>query len=674
MNVNEPITVVKGIGESKANSFKRMKVYTVGDILFSFPRTYYLYKEPVKEEELSKHIGEKIAITLELRSSAILKKTKRFDIVLAKGFTPNLQIELVWFRTPYIRNQLYTYTPLVFFGKLIEEYGSFKMEQPEIYQPKEYENLIKKPYPIYSLTKGISNKFIIKTIKEVLSEIDFKEHLPESVIAKNKLIGINEAIRLIHSPDSLNDYMEARRRLAYDEIFKFMLGVEYNIHNEEKAANLYVINSIEDTNIVIKNLPYELTKGQNDALHDIISDFKSPYVTQRLIQGDVGSGKTIVAFLAMLTMISNGYQAAIMAPTEVLARQHYKDFVDLIKENGLKYKVVCLTGSTKGKERKEVLLEIKENPNLFIVGTHALIEEKVDYKSIGLVITDEQHRFGVKQREAFTEKGLNPFTIVMSATPIPRTLSMIIYMGMNISNIKDVPKTKLPIKNCVVKKNMRPNSYKHILSEIQKGHQAYIICPLVEAKEITEAENVMDYRDMLLEYMPDNIRIEVLHGKMNPQKKNDIMERFIRKEIDILISTTVVEVGVNNPNATTIMIENANRFGLAQLHQLRGRVGRGSSQSYCIFIDSTDDKEINKRLSIMNSSNDGFFIANEDLKMRGPGDIMGIRQSGDVNFRIADIYNDAKLFESAKQDIEELIKSGYTFDKLGHNNGYEDIL
>ncbi|MBE5898102.1 MAG: ATP-dependent DNA helicase RecG [Lachnospiraceae bacterium] len=664
MYINESVTSIKGIGESKAKSLNKLGVYTVGDILLRFPRTYYIYKEPIKEEDLSKHVGEKIAITLELRSNAMLKKTKRFDIVLAKGFTPNLIIELVWFRTPYIRNQLYTYTPLVFFGKLIEEYGTYKMEQPEIYQPREYENLCKKPYPIYSVTKGISNKIIIKTVEEALKNVTFEEYLPETIIKNNNLYGINEALKHIHNPDTLEDYYNARKRLAYDEIFKFLLSLEYYNSNEVKINNTFTITNEKIVENAISKLPYELTNGQKMALNDILNDFKSPYVTQRLIQGDVGSGKTIVAFLSMLYMVSNGYQAAIMAPTEVLARQHYKDFVDFISLFGLDYNVVCLTGSTKAKERREILEEINNNNQLFIVGTHALIEDKVEFNNIGLVITDEQHRFGVKQREALSNKGYNPFTIVMSATPIPRTLSMIIYMGMNISNIKDVPKTKLPIKNCVVKENMRPNSYKHILSEIKKGHQAYIICPLVEAKEITEAENVLDYKEKLQEYMPRNIRIEVLHGKMKPNDKNDAMERFIKGEIDILISTTVVEVGVNNPNATTIMIENANRFGLAQLHQLRGRVGRGSHQSYCIFIDSSEGSEVNKRLSIMNSSNDGFFIANEDLKLRGPGDIMGIRQSGEVNFKLADIYNDAELFSLAKKDIEKLIKEGYTFEEL----------
>ncbi len=674
MNINEPITSLKGIGDSKANSFKRLGVYTVGDILSSFPRTYYQYKEPVPESDLHKYVGEKVAVKLELRANPMLKKTRRLDIVIAKGFTPNLAVELVWFRTPYIRSQLYTYTPLVFFGKLIEEFGTFKMEQPEVYQPKEYENLIVKPYPIYSLTKGISNKLIIKTVDEALRNVTIDEHLPEAVITDNNLPGINEAIAHIHRPTSLEDYINARKRLAYDEIFKFLLSVEYSNHNEVKTDNTFTISNEGEVENVISMLPYELTAGQKMALDDILSDFKSPYVTKRLIQGDVGSGKTIVAFLSMLYVVGSGYQAAIMAPTEVLARQHYNDFKAMISDFGLDYKVVCLTGSTKAKERREINDILSSEDKVFIVGTHALIQENVEYKSLGLVITDEQHRFGVKQREVFASKGIDPFTIVMSATPIPRTLSMIIYCGMNISNIKDVPKTKLPIKNCVIKENMRPNAYKHIMKEIKAGHQVYIICPLVEAKEITEAENVIDYKEKLLEYIPDTVKVEILHGKMKAKDKNDVMDRFLCGEIDILISTTVVEVGVNNQNATTMMIENANRFGLAQLHQLRGRVGRGSFQSYCIFMDSTEGNEPNKRLSIMNTSNDGFFIANEDLKLRGPGDIMGIRQSGEANFRIADIYNDADLFVSCKKDIERLVEEGYTFEQLGYSESYEGVL
>jgi len=669
MNVREPINSIKGIGTKKAQSLEKLGVYTVGDILHYLPRTYYIYKEPIKEDELINHVGEKIAVSLILKRNAVLKKTRRLDIVLATGYTKNLSIELVWFRTAYIRNSLYTNTPIVFFGKLIEEGGQFKIEQPEVYQPKEYENLCKKPYPIYSITKGVSNKLIISAVDTALSEITIEDKLSQSLLTKNNLLNINDALRGIHKPNSLDDYVNARKRLAYDEIFKFLLSVEYNNANTVKIANNIKITSNNDMTKVISNLPFELTEGQKNALDDIISDFQSEYVNQRLIQGDVGSGKTIVAFLAMITIAENGYQSAIMAPTEVLARQHEKDFKKLVEDNELDIKVVCLTGSTKAKEKREIKELIEGNTRVLIVGTHALIQEAVQYNNLGLVVTDEQHRFGVKQRETFTSKGINPFTIVMSATPIPRTLSMIIYCGMDISVIKDVPKTKLPIKNCVIKENMRSNAYRHILSEIKKGHQVYIICPLVEAKEITEAENVMDYKEKLSEYIPSDITVEILHGKMNAKTKNDVMDRFNRGEIDILISTTVVEVGVNNPNATTIMIENANRFGLAQLHQLRGRVGRGSAQSYCIFMDSTDSSEINKRLSIMNSSNDGFYIANEDLKFRGPGDIMGIRQSGEMNFKVADIYNDAELFMNARDDIEELIESGdASFDTFSQNS------
>lgn len=674
MNINEPVTSIKGIGESKAKKLSKLGLYNIGDILLNYPRTYYIYKAPLREDELNAHIGEKVAITLILKKNATVKKTKRLDIVLASGYTDNLKVELIWFRTAYIKNILYTNTPIVFFGKLIEDGGKYKLEQPDVYSQKEYSNLCDRPYPIYSITKGISNKFIINTVNLVLDDLTIPETLPQNILTKNNLIDNNSAYRLIHKPDSVDDYLQARKRIAYDEIFHFLLNVQYNQLNTAKEDNKIKIIKNTYSKKVISNLPYELTNGQNQALNDIISDFKSQYISQRLIQGDVGSGKTIVALLAMLTMVENGYQAAIMAPTEVLAKQHERDFYNLIYNNELDIKVVCLTGSTKAKERLKIKALIENNTNVLIIGTHALIQDKVNYNNLGLVITDEQHRFGVRQREAFTNKGLSPFSIVMSATPIPRTLSMIIYCNMNISIIKDVPKTKLPIKNCVIKENMRSNAYKHIISEINKGHQAYIICPLVEAKEITEAENVIDYQDKIYEYIPDNITSEILHGKMSSKDKNDVMRRFNNGEISILISTTVVEVGVNNPNATTIMIENANRFGLAQLHQLRGRVGRGRYQSYCIFMDSSDSKNINERLSIINSSNDGFLIAEEDLKLRGPGDIMGSRQSGELSFKVADIYKDAELFIRARDDIEKLIKCGYSFDALGLSTTSENIL
>lgn len=658
MDLSNDILNIKGIGDKTKKNFERLGVYTLGDILLHFPRTYYIYPQIIPEKDLSFHVGEKVAVQCVLMNDAFIKKTRTMDIVIAKGYMENISIEFVWFRSSYIKNQLYIRTPIVFFGKLLEENGTFKIEQPEVFSPMEYNNISKYPYPIYPLTRGISNTLIIKTIENVLSHVDIEEYLPEEIINDNNLMNRKEAFFIIHKPSSLKELEKARRRLAYDEIFRFMYYVlEYK--NIEKPKNLFDINNYDDVNKVINSLPFELTNGQQKAFNDIKNDFKKDIIDQRLIQGDVGCGKTIIAFLTMLSCVSSGYQAALMAPTEVLATQHANDFVEILEQNALNYNVVLLTGSMKSSEKKKALHMIKNGECDFIIGTHTLIQESVDYNNLALVITDEQHRFGVKQRETLSKKGINPFTITMSATPIPRTLSLIIYCDMNISEIKDVPKSKLPIKNCTVKENKREACYNHIIKEVNDGRQAYVICPLVEAKEITEAENVKDYANKLKEYMPSDFRIGILHGKMKSKEKNDVMNSFVKNEIDILVATTVIEVGVNNPNATVIMIENAQRFGLAQLHQLRGRVGRGNYQSYCIFMDSTKDKTMNKRLEVMINSNDGFYIASEDLKLRGPGDIIGIRQSGEMNFRIADIYSDADLFIKVKSDLDKLLDSGY---------------
>ena len=369
----------------------------------------------------------------------------------------------------------------------------------------------------------------------------------------------------------------------------------------------------------------------------------------RLVQGDVGSGKTIVAFLAMIMTAENGYQSAIMVPTEVLARQHYEALTKLLEENELleQYRPVLLTGSNAAKEKRQIYEAIASGATRMIVGTHALIQEKVTYESLGLVITDEQHRFGVRQREEFSSKGQKPNILVMSATPIPRTLGIILYGDLDISIIDELPAQRLPIKNCVVDTNYRNKAYRFIEKQVQEGHQVYVICPMVEESEGMDGENVIDYAERLRHELSSSVAVGILHGKMKPKEKNEIMEAFSENRIQVLVSTTVVEVGVNVPNATVMMVENAERFGLAQLHQLRGRVGRGQWQSYCIFIHGKNQAEKSKRLQILNKSNDGFYIAQEDLKLRGPGDLFGVRQSGDLNFEIADIFRDASILKKA---------------------------
>ena len=385
---------------------------------------------------------------------------------------------------------------------------------------------------------------------------------------------------------------------------------------------------------------------------------------------NIGVGGTLCKELGVMdvAVADNGYQAALMAPTEVLARQHYESFQSMCEIFGLDFPVILITGSMTAKQKKLAYQEILDHPDALIIGTHALIQEKVIYQNLALVITDEQHRFGVKQRETFSEKGTKPHILVMSATPIPRTLAIILYGDLDISVVDEVPAKRLPIKNCVVDTRYRPKAYQFIEKEVAAGHQAYVICPLVEESENMEAENVTDYAKRLKEELPDTIEIGLLHGQMKPAQKNDVMERFAANEIQVLVSTTVVEVGVNVPNATVMMIENAEHFGLAQLHQLRGRVGRGDAQSYCIMVNCSDSKESQKRLDILNKSNDGFKIASEDLKLRGPGDFFGIRQSGEMQFALADIYQDAYIMQRASEEVADILGKDPELSSEDHKN------
>ena len=417
--------------------------------------------------------------------------------------------------------------------------------------------------------------------------------------------------------------------------------------NRHQKPSDYILHPGDKVFALLENLPYELTEGQKQAVDEIAADVSSGFVMNRLIQGDVGSGKTIVAQIALLIAVEQGHQGAIMVPTEVLAEQHYETFCEMF--DPLQVRVGLLTGSMTAAEKRDMQAQIAAGEIDIVVGTQALIQDKVEYKDLAMIVTDEQHRFGVRQRESFYAKGHTPHMLVMSATPIPRTLAIILYGELDISVIKGLPKGRLPIQNCVVDTGYRPQSYRFIEKEVEKGHQAYVICPMVEESENMEAENVTDYAQTLREEMSTKIRIEVLHGKMKPAQKNEIMERFVSGAIDVLVSTTVIEVGINVPNATVMMVENAERFGLAQLHQLRGRVGRGSAQSYCIFMMGKPSKETKQRLQVLEQSNDGFLVAEEDLKLRGPGDLFGIRQSGDLNFKLADIYQDAAILKQANE-------------------------
>ena len=496
-----------------------------------------------------------------------------------------------------------------------------------------------------------------------------REYLPSFLRNKYELAEYNYAIEHIHFPSDQKELLFARKRLVFDEFFFFLLAVRRLKEKRQDRRSDYVMKHVPELDDLQRSLPYALTGAQQKVLKEVCEDLEGGLVMNRLVQGDVGSGKTIVAVLALLQAACNGFQGALMVPTEVLARQHYESIQELFDQYHIEKQVVLVTGSMTAKEKRIAYEKIAAHEADIIVGTHALIQEKVQYDRLALVITDEQHRFGVGQREALgnkagdsaarsgdgTSSGTGPHVLVMSATPIPRTLAIILYGDLDISIIDEMPANRLPIKNCVVDTGYRDKAYQFIAREVAAGRQAYVICPMVEESEMIEAENVLDYTKLLRQKLPDPITVEYLHGKMKGKEKNRIMERFAAGEIQVLVSTTVVEVGVNVPNATVMMIENAERFGLAQLHQLRGRVGRGKHQSYCIMVNCSDQDGTQERLDILNRSNDGFYIASEDLKLRGPGDIFGLRQSGDMEFKLADIFTDANILKTVSEEVNGLL-------------------
>ena len=650
---DQSIETLKGIGEKTAKLFEKVGIRTIDDLLHYYPKGYDTYGEPKAIGELSE--DETGAVEGFLKSGATGVHINGLSIVQATISDMTGKLRLVWYHMPYLKNTLRPDSHFIFRGRVIRKKNGLTMEQPQMFKPEAYEELLSSMRPVYAQTKGLGNKTITSAVEQALAIRTLeRDYLPASLRISNELAEYNFAIEHIHFPANEEDLRFARKRLVYDEFFFFLLAVR---HLKEKRQNIrspFHVEKQEECRRLLKDLPYRLTNAQLRTLEEVLGDLKSGSVMNRLIQGDVGSGKTIIAVLALLAVCENGYQGALMVPTEVLARQHYESVAELFAAHGVEKKVILITGSMTAKEKRLAYEKVASHEADIIIGTHALIQEKVVYDNLALVITDEQHRFGVAQREMFGNKGQMPHVLVMSATPIPRTLAIILYGDLDISVIDELPANRLPIKNCVVDKSYRPRAYRFIENEVKNGRQAYVICPMVEESEMIEAENVLDYTKILRENLP-GIRVEYLHGKMKGKEKNKIMEEFAAGNIQVLVSTTVIEVGVNVPNATVMMIENAERFGLAQLHQLRGRVGRGDKQSYCIMVNASGNKEKNRRLEVLNKSNDGFYIASEDLKLRGPGDLFGIRQSGDLEFQLADIYTDAVTLKKVSEDVNRLL-------------------
>lgn len=651
--MGQSLRTLKGVGEKTEKLFWKVGIYDTDDLLHYYPRNYDEYETPVDIAELKE--GTVQAVSAAVCSGVYVNSVKGRQIISVNIADQSGKFPVVWFNLPYLKKTLRKGSWFVFRGRIVRKQGKLEMEHPEIFTPSAYEEILHHLQPIYGLTAGLSNKTVVKMITQLLESVPMqREYLPEEFRERYELADINYALRTIHFPPNKEELLVSRKRLVFDEFFLFILSVRKMKEKTEETPNCFPVRETWLTEEIIERLPYSLTGAQLNAWHEIERDLAGRRMMSRLVQGDVGSGKTILAFLAMCLVADNGYQAALMAPTEVLARQHYEGFQKLMEEQNLSFPTVLLTGSDTAREKRLAYAKIASGEALVIIGTHALIQEKVEYANLALVITDEQHRFGVKQREALTTRGNPPNVLVMSATPIPRTLAIILYGDLDISVIDELPARRLPIKNCVVNTSYRPKAYSFIERQVREGRQAYVICPMVEESEGMEAENVLDYTEKLRENLSSDIRIEYLHGKMKAKEKNVVMEAFAQGAIQVLVSTTVVEVGVNVPNATVMMVENAERFGLAQLHQLRGRVGRGEYQSYCIFIQGNQE-QVSKRLEILNKSNDGFYIAGEDLKLRGPGDLFGIRQSGDMEFKIGDIYNDSAILTKASEAADEIL-------------------
>ena len=665
MRPQDGIIKIKGIGEKTAQSFGRAGIATVEDLLLYFPRGYEEYKAPEPIASLKE--GGPAVVCGALAGDARVRRAGRMQIVDAVIRDESGSLKATWFNMLYLRNALQAGRRYVFKGKLAVSRFGTTLEQPILYTPENYARLVGTMQPIYSLTGGLTGRMVGKAVQEALQALpELPEYLPAGLRREYRLAEYNYALRTIHFPPDATELTVARRRLVFDEFFLFILAVRYLRDTNETQPNGCRIEPSPEVERFIERLPFPMTGAQRRTYEEIRADLCGPKLMNRLVQGDVGSGKTIVALLALLQMALSGWQGVLMAPTEVLARQHYETVTRFLEQGGLSLRVELLTGSMTAKEKRLAYERIASHQADLVIGTHAVIQDKVRFARLGLVITDEQHRFGVRQRETLIAKGEEsahiPHVLVMSATPIPRTLAIILYGDLDISVIDEKPANRLPVKNCVIGGERRKKAYEFLAGRIKEGRQAYVICPMVEDSGLMEGENVKDYAQKLTQELPPSITIGTLHGRMKPAEKNRVMEEFADGRLQVLVSTTVVEVGVDVPNATVMLIENAERFGLAQLHQLRGRIGRGEHQSYCIFINGSDASKI-KRLEILNRTNDGFEIASEDLKLRGPGDLFGLRQSGLLDFTLGDIYTDAGILKEAAQAAERILAEDYRLEK-----------
>lgn len=654
MGLEKPIQYLKGIGEKRAELFAKKGIKTVGDLLYFFPRTH---EDRSVIKPISKCVeGETVCICATVYQDPQDRYVRRNMLITSMlVFDDSGMINIVWYNNKYVKNNLRAGEKYIFFGTVSKnKQGRLQMATP-VYEKCGNERFTGKIVPVYPLTANLSQKMVQSAMEEAFNEAgEIQEYLPEDIRNKYMMAEINFAMRNVHFPADFESYNIARRRFVFEEFLILQIAL-----NERKDKNAYtkgvVFSDVKCVRELTDNMPFDLTGAQKRTINEICKDCKSGKQMNRLVQGDVGSGKTAVAAAAIFMAIKNGCQAAMMAPTEILAVQHYEYLSNLFEPFGIS--VVLLTGGIRAKEKREALEKIASGDADVVVGTHALIRENVEFKKLGLVVADEQHRFGVEQRAKLMAKGENPHMLIMSATPIPRTLALILYGDLEISIIDELPPGRKPVKTYSVAGEMRNRIYNFVADNVRKGMQAYIVCPLVEETEKSDLENAEELKKKLSQAFSD-IKVGLMHGKMKAKDKDEIMSAFVTGDVDVLVSTTVIEVGVNVPNANIMVVENADRFGLSQLHQLRGRVGRGGEQAYCILITDVENEITQKRMETMCASNDGFYISEQDLTLRGPGDFFGTRQHGLPEMKIANLFEDKDILKISQEAAKYIADRG----------------
>lgn len=649
--MSKDIRYIKGVGEKRAELFEKKGIRTVEDLLYYFPRSHEDRSEMKEIADCAE--GETVCVSVTVFSPVSDVRVRRNLLVSTMIVSDQTgALNVVWYNNKYVKGQFFTGDEYILYGKITRNRGKKEMVNP-VFEKKGSERFTGKIVPLYPLTEGLTQKILQSAMELALKEAGrLEEYIPAEIRDRYKIAELNYAMKNIHFPEDFESYNIARERFVFEELLILQLALSQH-RDENMNQSGIVFSDVKCVRTFTDTLPFPLTNAQKRVLNEIMKDCKSGGVMNRLVQGDVGSGKTAVAAAAIYAAVKNGHQAAMMAPTEILAAQHAETLVEFFKDTGIK--VALLNGSMKAKDKRLVYDMMLTGEADVVVGTHAIIQDKAEFKDLALVVADEQHRFGVEQRAKLAAKGNNPHMLIMSATPIPRTLALILYGDLDISVIDELPPGRKPVKTYAVGESMRKRVFAFLGKNVNAGMQAYVVCPLVEETEKSDLQNAEELCRKLQNVFP-SFRVGLMHGRMKPKMKEEIMNDFVLGEIKILVSTTVIEVGVNVPNANMMIIENAERFGLSQLHQLRGRVGRGGEQAYCILIAHGNNEVTKKRMETMTISNDGFYISEQDLKLRGPGDFFGTRQHGLPEMKIANLFEDRDILAISQQAAKSILE------------------